>query len=107
MIRSLDLEVSIYRDRVQLARRGGDSFVDQPAQFPFSTDASVVAHARHLEDTLVRAMRQLMAHGGFSLHRPIAHVVRCDGCDDARDLAVIEAALREIGMAEIVFELAD
>lgn len=105
MIPALDVDIAIYPDRVQVVRRGSDRFIDQPAKFPFSTPTSVVAHPRHLEDTMVRAIRQLLAEGGFSLEFPIAHVVRCEGCLREGDLAVVEHALREAGMADVVFEL--
>ena len=104
-IHSLDLDVAIYRDRVQVTHRGTETFVDQRAEFPFSSDASLVAHPRFLEDTMVRAIRKILSEGGFSLRNPIAHVVRCEGELTEADRAVIKSALRETGMGEIVFDL--
>tara|TARA_B100001179_G_C18344393_1_gene298007 strand:- start:113 stop:439 length:327 start_codon:yes stop_codon:yes gene_type:complete len=105
LIHRLDLDVAIYRNRVQLTHRPTDTFVDQRAEYAFSTDESLVANSRFLEDTMVRAIRQVVATGGFSLRDPIAHVVRCDGEVTAEERAAIESALRETGMKNVVFEL--
>lgn len=107
LIHRLDLDVAIYRNRVQLTHLPTDTFVDQRAEYAFSTDDSLVAHGRFLEDTMVRAIRQIVATGGFSLRDPIAHVVRCDGELTEEERAVIESALRETGMKNVVFELGD
>ncbi|MCA0978518.1 hypothetical protein LCM19_09090 [Qipengyuania flava] len=107
LIHRLDLDVAIYRNRVQLTHLPTDTFVDQRAEYAFSTDDSLVAHDRFLEDTMVRAIRQIVATGGFSLRDPIAHVVRCDGELTDEERAVIESALRETGMKNVVFELGD
>lgn len=104
-IKSLDLDVAIYRDRVQVTHRGTDTFVDQPAEYPFSSDEAVIANPRYLEDTIVRAVRKILSKGGFSLRTPIAHVVKCDGCIEAGDRVQVEMALREIGMSEVIFDL--
>ena len=105
MIHRLDLDVAIYRNRVQLTHRPTETFVDQRPEFAFSTDDSLVGHARYLEDTLVRAIRQIVSTGGFSLRDPIAHVVRCDGELGAQEREAIESALRETGIRNVVFEL--
>ncbi|MBX7532652.1 hypothetical protein K3165_06940 [Qipengyuania sp. 1XM1-15A] len=105
MIHRLDLDVAIYRDRVQVTHRGSGTFVDMRAEFAFSSDARLVEHARYFEDTLVRAMRQVLAEGGFSLKEPIAHVVRFDGDLDETQKALIETGLRETGFHEVIFEL--
>ena len=104
-IHRLDLDVAIYRDRVQLTHRPTDTFVDQRAEYPFSTEQSIVGHARYLEDTMVRAIRKIIAEGGFSLREPIARVVRCDGplAEEERD--IVEHSLRETGMRQIIFQL--
>ena len=104
-IRSLDLDVAIYRNRVQVTHRGTETFVDQPAEYPISSDDAVVANPRYLEDTIVRAIRKILTHGGFSLRMPIAHVVKCDGCLQDTDRKLVEAALRETGMSEVIFDL--
>ncbi len=106
-IHRLDLDVAIYRDRVQVTHQPTDTFVDQRAEYPFSSDESVVAHGRFLEDTMVRAIRQVIKEGGFSLRDPIARVVRCDGNLADGDRATIENALFESGMRKVVFELED
>ena len=105
LIHRLDLDVAIYRNRVQLTHRPTDTFVDQRAEYAFSTDESLVANSRFLEDTMVRAIRQVVATGGFSLRDPIARVVRCDGELTGEERAAIESALRETGMKNVVFEL--
>jgi len=104
-IKSLDLDVAIYRDRVQVTHRGTDAFVDQPAEYPFSSDQAVIANPRYLEDTIVRAVRKILSKGGFSLRTPIARVIKCDGCLEGEDRARVETALREIGMSEVIFDL--
>lgn len=104
-VHRLDLDVAIYRDRVQVSHRATENFVDQRAEFPFSSETEIIAHPRNLEDTLVRAMRQILAEGAFSLRDPIAHVVGCEGGLGESGRSVIEAALRETGVSEIVFEL--
>lgn len=106
-IHRLDLDVAIYRDRVQVTHRGTETFVDQRAEYPFSTEQSVVGHARFLEDTIVRAIRQIVREGGFSLRNPIAHVIRCDGGFNEEEKAIVENALHETGMKEVIFELDD
>ncbi len=104
-IHRLDLDVAIYRDRVQVRHRGTELFIDQRAEFPFSSEDSIVANPRYLEDTLVRAIRQTLAEGAFSLRHPIAHVVGCEGDLADGDRSVIAAALRETGIAEVIFEI--
>lgn len=104
-IHRLDLDVAIYRDRVQVTHRPTDTFVDQRAEYPFSTERSVVAHARYLEDTMVRAIRKVVAEGGFSLRDPIARVVRYDGPLAEDERILVEDALRETGMRQVLFEL--
>lgn len=104
-IHRLDLDVAIYRDRVQVTHRPTETFVDQRAEYPFSNEQSVVAHPRFLEDTMVRAIRKIIAQGGFSLRNPIARVIRCDGCLQDGDRGVIERALHETGMSEVIFQI--
>ena len=104
-IKSLDLDVAIYRDRVQVTHRGTDTFVDQPAEYPFSSEEAVIANSRYLEDTIARAVRKILSTGGFSLRTPIAHVIKCDGCLEIEDRTRVEMALREIGMSEVIFDL--
>ena len=107
MIRPLDLDISIYRDRVQVVHRAGDAFVDQRAEYPFSDARSVVAHPAYLEDTIVRAVRRILSGGGFSLRDPIAHVVRCEGCLGKGERKTIESALAGLGIADVLWELDD
>ena len=105
VIHRLDLDVAIYRDRVQVTHSATDTFVDQRAEYPFSSDASIVANPRYLEDTLVRAIRQVISTGGFSLRDPIARVVSCESQLGAAARGIIETALIEAGMRKVVFEL--
>lgn len=104
-IHRLDLDVAIYRDRVQITHRPTETFVDQRAEYPFSTERSIVGNARYLEDTMVRAIRKVIAEGGFSLRDPIARVVRCDGALAEDERGIVEYALRETGMRQVIFEL--
>jgi hypothetical protein len=103
-IRRLDLDIAIYRDRVQVTDRGTDAFVDQRAEFPFSSAQSLIAHPRHLEDTLVRAIRQVLK-GGFLLNKPSARVVATELPLSPSQRELVETALREAGLREISFDL--
>ncbi len=105
MIRRLDLDIAIYRDRVQVVHRGSEAFIDQSAEFPFSDENSVVANAAHLEDTIVRAVRRILVGGGYSLNDPIAHVTRCDGCLGEADRAVVERSLAGLGIVTVLWEI--
>ncbi|MFA6220599.1 MAG: hypothetical protein WC692_12605 [Erythrobacter sp.] len=103
-IRRLDLDVAIYRDRVQVTERATGSFVDQRAEYPFSSDQSLVAHSRNLEDTLVRAIRQLLK-GGFMLDQPSARVIASELPLSPDQRAMVETALREAGIRDVTFAL--
>lgn len=105
VIHRLDLDVAIFRDRVQVTHAATDTFIDQKAEYAFSSDASIVAHPRYLEDTLVRAIRKVITTGGFSLRDPIAHVISCETELGAAARGIIETALIEAGMREVVFAL--
>ena len=89
---------------MQLEQRGSDRFVDQRAEFPFSSDADLIAHQRFFEDTLVRALRKLL-EGGYWLRYPIAHVVRFDGDlnDGTKDL--IRQSFRDAGIEDTIFDV--
>ncbi len=104
-IHRLDLDVAIYRDRVQVTHRPTLSFVDQRAEYGFSSDSSLVSEPRFLEDTIVRAIRKVIAEGAFEMRDPIAHVVSCEIPPDENEREVIETALREAGMRKVVFDL--
>ena len=45
--RPLDLDVAIYRDRVQVINRATKTFADQRAYRSFSSDQSVVGEPAH------------------------------------------------------------
>ena len=107
MISRLDLDIAIYRDRVQVTHRASGAFADQRAEYPFSSGTALVANPRFLEDTLVRAIRQVLKEGGFALREPIARIVRCEEPLADGDLAKVEEALRETGMSDIVFAPGD
>ena len=98
------MDVSIYRDRIQIEQRGDTLFVDQRAEFAFSSDQTLIAHQRFFEDTLVRGLRKIL-DGGFSLRYPIAHIVRYDGDLSDTDRMVIEESFREAGIEDVLFEL--
>ncbi|MEX0342834.1 MAG: hypothetical protein AB3N06_09610 [Erythrobacter sp.] len=104
-IHRLDLDIAIYRDRVQVTHRTTRNFADQPAEFGFSSADSIVAHPRYLEDTIVRAIGKILRQGGFEMREPEAHVVSCETKLDTTERAVIEAALNEAGMRKVVFEI--
>ncbi|TMM46565.1 hypothetical protein [Qipengyuania marisflavi] len=104
MFRRLDLDFSIYRDRVQIADRRTGNFVDQPADFPFSSAAELVAHQRHFEDTVVRAIRKIM-EGAIALHRPIAHIVSTDGPLSDAERTRVKEALADTSFGDVIFEL--
>ena len=104
-IHTLDLDVAIYPDRVQVRHRGNDLFVDQHADYPFSSDSALIEHHPYLEHTIARAVGKVLARGGYSLRDPIAHVVRCNGRLRPGDKEAIRKTLREIGMNEVIFEL--
>lgn len=101
-IRRLDLDIAIYRDRVQVTDRMTDSFVDQRAEYPFSSPDALVANPRHLEDTFFRAIRQLLK-GGFNLDKPSARVIASEVPLTPENRREIEAALHEAGIREISF----
>ena len=101
--RPLDLDVAIYRDRVQVTNRATKTFADQRAYRSFSSDQSVVAEPARFEDTIVRAIRQLLV-GAFSLKDPIAHVVSTELPLSPSQKDIVAIALREAGMREVVFE---
>ena len=105
VIHRLDLDVAIFRDRVQVTHAPTETFVDQKATYAFSSDGSIVANPRYLEDTIVRAIRQVIASGGFSLRDPIARVVSCEVDLGLAARGILETALLEAGMREVVFEL--
>lgn len=104
-IHRLDLDVAIYRDRVQVTHRATQKFVDQWAQVAFSSDSSLVAHPRYLEDTIVRAIRKVLVEGGFLMRDPVAYVVSCETPLDDDERAIVESALTEAGMRKVVFEI--
>ncbi|MBX7500990.1 hypothetical protein [Qipengyuania mesophila] len=103
-IHRLDVDVAIYRDRVQVTHRATRAFADQPAKFAFSSDTSIVSDPRCLEDTIVRAIRKVLAEGAFEMREPIAHVVSCETPLDEKERAIVEAALFEAGMRKVVFD---
>ena len=103
-IRRLDLDVAIYRDRVQVTDRVTGKFVDQRATYSFSTATNILAEPRYFEDTLVKAIRQVL-DGGFSLRDPIAHVVACELPLSPTQKSQVETAFYEAGIGEVVFEV--
>ena len=103
-IHRLDLDVAIYRDRVQITHRATDAFVDQRAQKKFSSAGSIVADPSYLEHTIVRAIGKVLAGGGFEMHRPVAHVVGCETPLSDAERAIVEQALLGAGMHQVKFE---
>ena len=106
MLGRLAVDVAIYRDRVQVINRATKTFADQRAYRSFSSDQSVVAEPARFEDTIVRAIRQIAVGDDlFILQDPVAHVVGCETALDKEERAVVETALRQSGMASVVFEI--
>ena len=103
-LRRLDLDIAIYRDRVQVTDRATEQFVDQRADYPFSDDERLIAHSRYLEDTLVRAIRKVLT-GGFSLRHPMARVIATGAALSADERVALETALLEAGMKEVIFDI--
>ena len=103
-IHRLDLDVAIYRDRVQVTHRATQAFVDQRANYRFSSDASIVADPRYLEHTIVRAIGKILSVGGFEMREPIASVVSCETPLTNAEKAIIERALVGAGMHKVHFE---
>ncbi|MDG5748366.1 hypothetical protein P8Q88_09235 [Qipengyuania sp. XHP0207] len=103
-IRRLDLDIAIFRNRIQVSERATGKFVDQRAEFPFSEGTDLIAQPRYLEDTIVRAIRQVLS-GGFSLGGAIAHVVASELPLSPSQKVLVEAALHGAGMHEVVFDL--
>ena len=105
VLRPLDLDIAIYRDRVQATHRPSGKFADQQARFGFSSDTSIVAIPRYLEDTIVRAIAQVVQAGGFVMRDAIAHIVGCETLLRPVERATIETALVEAGFRNVVFEI--
>ena len=106
MGRPLDLDVAIYRDRVQLTDRKTRRLADQRANYRFSSDESVVSDVRYLEDTIVRAIRQI-AHGdkALMLCDPVAHVVGCETPLNHLERGIVQTALHQSGIRTVIFEI--
>lgn len=104
-IHRLDLDVAIYRDRVQVTHRATQTFVDQRATYGFSSDASIVADPRYLEHTIVRAIGKVLSANGFEIREPIASVVRCETPLTDAEKAIVERALIGAGMHNVRFEI--
>ena len=104
--RPLDLDVAIYRDRVQVINRATKTFADQRAYRSFSSDQSVVAEPARFEDTIVRAIRQI-AHGdkALMLCDPVAHVVGCETPLNHLERGIVQTALHQAGIRTVVFEI--
>jgi hypothetical protein len=103
-VHRLDVDVAIYRNRVQVTHREIQTFADQPAKFGFSSDTSIVSDTRHLEDTIVRATRKVLAEGAFEIREPVAHIVSCETQLDDEEKASIHAALIGAGIRKVVFD---
>jgi len=105
-IRRLDVDVSIYRNRIQVTDRTTGKFIDQTAQHAFSSDGSLIANTRFLEDTIVRAIRQI-AHGdkALTLCDPVAHVVGCETPLNHLERGIVQTALHQSGIRTVVFEI--
>lgn len=100
-MRRLDLDLAIYRDRVQLTDRATGQFVDQRAEYPFS-DRRLVHDGKALEHTLSHALRKLLT-GAVLLHDPRAFVVRTELPLSPSERELVRGALANIGVREVQF----
>lgn len=103
MVSRLDLDVSIYPDRIQLVDRKTEVFVDHPAERTFSSPRLLIADQRNLEHTLSHAVRRIMK-GHFVLFWPRAHVLPTEPPLSAPERAALRTALNNTGFRTIIFE---
>lgn len=102
MIFRLDLDVALYRDRVQVTDRKTGLFADHRAERPFSSDETLIADQHNLEHTLSHAIRKLLK-GGFLLFQPRAYVVSTEAPLTAPERAALRLALVNTGFKSISF----
>lgn len=103
MIFRLDLDIGLYRNRVQVTDRKTGLFVDHHAEYPFSSDKLLVSDQRYLEHTLSHAIRKLMK-GGFILFYPKAYVSGTETPLEPVERTALRMALINTGFKTIVFE---
>lgn len=106
MIFRLDLDVALYRDRVQVTDRKTGLFVDHRAERAFSSDELLIADQRNLEHTLSHAIRKLLK-GGFLLFQPRANVVSTEAPLTAVERQALRVALINTGFKSISFDESD
>ena len=103
MIFRLDLDVALYRDRVQVTDRKTGLWVDYRAERPFSSDLLLIVDQANLEHALSHAIRKLLK-GGFLLFQPRANVVRTEQPLSSAERAALRLALVNTGFKSITFE---
>ena len=104
MLGRLDVDVAIYRDRVQVTERKSGLFVDQRADHPFSSDERLVADATRFDHALSHALRQVLKSGGFMLYEPRAVVGPTDPALTPAERALVRRVLQDTGFRRIEFE---
>jgi len=101
-MRRLDLDLAIYRDRVQLSDRETGQFVDQRAEYPFS-DRRLVHDDKALEHTLSHALRKLLVGGVVNLSQPQVNVNQTELPLSPTERQMVERALANIGVRDVTF----
>lgn len=102
MIFRLDVDVAIYRDRVQVTDRKTGLFVDYRAEYPFSDGSTLIAEPRFLEHALSHSVRKLLK-GGFVLFQPRAHVTHTEFPLSPTERERLRKSLYETGFKRITF----
>ena len=101
-MRRLDLDLAIYRDRVQLSDRETGQFVDQRAEYAFS-ERRLVQDAKALEHTLSHALRKLLVGGVVNLSQPQVNVTRTELPLSPSEREMVQSALANIGVRDVSF----
>ena len=104
MLGRLDVDVAIYRDRVQVTERRSGVFIDQRADHPFSSDRQLVADAPRFEHALSHALRQILRTGGYMLYEPRAVVGPTDPVLTPPERDLVRRVLNDTGFRQIEFQ---
>ncbi|MCH2486700.1 MAG: hypothetical protein MK010_03020 [Erythrobacter sp.] len=104
MLGRLDVDVAIYRDRVQVTERKSGLFVDQRADHPFSSDERLVADATRFDHALSHALRQVLKSGGFMLYEPRAVIGPTDPPLTAPERDLVRRVLKDSGFRTVEFD---
>lgn len=99
----LDVEVAIYRDRVQVTETRSGNFADMRAEQAFSTDALLIADPAYFEQTLRLALRKAMAGSAFLLEQPTATITSIERPLTPDEHAAVLRAFAEAGFGDVGF----